>query len=74
MERPMRLLLAVDVDDLDLDFLPHFEHLVGMLDAIPGKLGEVDEAVGAVDVDEGAEIGQAGDAAGVDLAFFQFAR
>jgi len=48
-------LLAVDADDLDLDFLPNFQDLVGVLDAFPGKLGKVHQAVGAVDVDESAE-------------------
>src|ERR671913_419982 len=31
----------------------------------------MDEAIGAVDIDEGAEIGEAGDAACIDLALFQ---
>ncbi len=65
------LLLFVDADDLDLDFLPHLEHFGGVLDALPGNLGEVHQAVRAVDVDKSAEISQAGDAAGANFALGQ---
>jgi hypothetical protein len=66
-------LFAVNVDDLDVDFLTDFEHFLGMCDMVPGDFGEVDETIGSVDVDEGAEVCEAGDATGVGLAFFQFA-
>ena len=39
--------------------------------ALPGELREVDEAVGAADVHEDAEVADAGDAAGTDVAFLQ---
>ena len=65
-------LLAVDGDDLDFDILTDLEHFAGVIDPVPGDLGEVDEAVGAVDVDESAKFSQAGDAPGADFAFFEF--
>src|SRR5574341_260582 len=68
---PDAFLLTVNVDDLDLDLLPHLQHLARMLHAIPRKLGEMNQAVGAIDVDEGPKIGEAGHAARVDLADFQ---
>ena len=64
-------LLAIDVDDLDLHFLTDLEHLRRVLDAFPGDLGQVHQTVGAVDVDEGAKIGQAGNLAGIDFTFLQ---
>jgi hypothetical protein len=65
-------LVAVNIDNFDPDFLPDFEDFAGMLDTFPGEFREVNEAVRAVDVDEGAEIGQTGDTASVGLANFQF--
>ena len=42
-----------------------------MLDLTPGQLGQVDQAVGAAEVDERAEVGQAGHAAVANLARLQ---
>src|SRR5271157_3650278 len=66
------LLLVVNADDLDFDFLTDFEHLGGVLDAVPGYFGKVHEAIRPVDIDKGTEIGQAGYPPGADLAFVQF--
>ena len=65
------LLLAIDVDHLDLDFLPHFQDLAGMANAVPGELREVHQAVSAVDVDKSPEIRQTGDPAIAYLAFLE---
>ena len=50
------LALAVDVQHFDLDLLADLEHLRGVVDVAPRQLGDVDQPVHAVEVDEGAEI------------------
>src|SRR5690606_9836799 len=65
------LAFLVHADDLDLDFLPDFKDLAGVLDAIPGDLRQVNQAVGTVNVDESAKICQAGHAPRADIAFLQ---
>src|SRR6266403_1552400 len=56
---------GVDVEHLDLDLLPHLEHLRGMRHALgPRHLGDVDQSLDApLDLDEGAVIGEADDLA-----------
>jgi len=61
-------LVAVDGDDLDLDVLPDFENFTGMLNAVPGDFGEMNQTIGAANVDESAKLGQAGNAPGADFA------
>ena len=48
--------LPVDVENLHLDGLADLEHLARMVHVRPGELGDVDQAVHAVEVDEGAEV------------------
>ena len=50
------LALAVDVEHLDLHGLTDLEHLGRMVHVAPGELGDVDQAVHPVEVDEGAEV------------------
>ena len=50
------LAVAVDVEHLDLHRLADLEDLGRVVDVRPGKLGDVDQAVHAVEVDEGAEV------------------
>src|SRR6476469_1005292 len=50
------LALAVDVEHLDLDVLADLEHLGRVVDVRPGALGDMDQAVHPVEVDEGAEV------------------
>ena len=71
MERPMRFLSRSMRDDLDFDFLADLEHFAGMIDAFPGDLGEVHQAISAADVDESAKFSQAGNTPGADIAFVQ---
>src|SRR6266403_2175157 len=56
---------GVDVEHLDLDLLPHLEHLRGMRHALgPRHLGDVDQSLDApLDLDEGAVVGEADDLA-----------
>ncbi len=48
--------VAVDVEHLDLHVLADFENLGRMVDVRPRELGDVDEPVHPVEVDEGAEV------------------
>ena len=57
------LAVAVDVEHLDLDRLADLEHLGRVVDVAPRELGDVDQAVHAVEVDEGAEVDDVGDRA-----------
>jgi hypothetical protein len=63
--------LVVDLDDLDLDLLADVEHLGRMIDAPPGDVGDVQEAVDAAEIDERAVIGDVLDHAVDDLALFE---
>ena len=60
--------VAVDVEHLDLDLLADVEHLGRMVDVAPGELGDVDQPVDPVEVDEGAEVDDVRDRAGDDVA------
>src|ERR1043166_1523917 len=62
------LALAVDVEHLDLHVLADLEHLGRMVDVRPRKLGDVDQPVHAVEVDEGAEVDDVRDLAVDDVA------
>src|ERR1700719_977569 len=63
--------LVVDLDDLDLHLLADIEHLGRMIDAPPGNVGDVQEAVDAAEIDEGAVVGDVLDHAVDDLALFE---
>ena len=63
--------LVVDLDDLDLDLLADIEHLGRVIDAPPGDVGDVQQAVDAAEVDEGAVIGDVLDRAVDDLSLFE---
>ena len=62
------LAVAVDVEHLDLDGLADLEDLGRMVDVRPGELRDVDQAVHAVEVDEGAEVDDVRDLALDDVA------
>ncbi len=50
--------VLVDADDLNLHFLPDFQFIAGMADAVPGDFTQMHQAVRSVDVHESAKIGQ----------------
>src|SRR6202165_1674009 len=52
--------LRIQLDDLDLHVLPNLEHVADVGDTVPGKLGDVDEAVRGAQVDECAVGRQSG--------------
>src|SRR5439155_26047393 len=62
------LLVLVHGQDVDLELLVDVDHLVGVGDAAPAHVGDVQEAVDAAQVDEGAELGDVLDDALADLA------
>src|SRR3954453_8463480 len=62
------LALTVDVEDLHLHVLADLEHLGRMVDVAPRKLGDVNQAVHAVEVDESAEVDDVRDLAVDDVA------
>ena len=57
------LLLLIHREHLHLDLLADLEHLAGMVDAAPGELADMHQAVGAAQIDERAEVGQVADRA-----------
>ena len=65
------LAVAVDVEDLDLHGVADVDDLARVVDVRPRELGDVDEAVDAVEVDEGAEVDDVGDLALDDHARLQ---
>ena len=67
------LLLAVDVEDVDLELLVDLDHVVRVGDAAPAHVGDVQQAVDAAEVDERAELGDVLDDALADLAGLELA-
>ena len=65
------LAVQVDVEHLDLDLLADLDNLGGVVDVLPGELGDVHQAVHAAKVDERAEVDDRGDDALADLALLQ---
>src|SRR3712207_5231014 len=65
------LTVEVDVEDLDGDLLAHLDDLGGVVDVLPGQLGDVHEAVHAAEVDERTEVDDRGDDTLADLAALQ---
>src|SRR5262245_7940468 len=63
--------LVVDLDDLDLHLLADVEHLGRVIDAPPGNVGDVQEAVDAAEVDKGAVVRDVLDHAVDDLTLFE---
>ena len=67
------LFFLVDVEDEDFDFLADLEHFARVAEAAPGHVGDVEQAVHAVEVDERAEIGDVLDRALDRAALFDAA-
>lgn len=74
------LLLVAEADALGLlvvlehghfDLVAHLEHLAGVVEPAPGHVGDVQQAVHAAEVDEGAVLGDVLDGALDQLAFFE---
>ncbi len=65
------LAVHVDVQDLDRDLLADLDDLGGVVDVLPGQLGDVHQAVDATQVHEGTEVDDRGDHAGADLTLLK---
>ena len=52
------LFLAVDVEHLHVEFLAHLDHFARVAEAAPAHVGDVEQAVHAIEVDERAEVGE----------------
>ena len=50
--------VAIDVENLDIDFLSDLDHFAGVAEAAPAHIGDVEETVHAIEIDEGAEVGE----------------
>ena len=61
--------LGIDADDLHLHGLADGQDIGGMIDALPGDVGDMEQAVDAAQIDEGAVIGDVLDHAVNHLAF-----
>ena len=68
------LRLRVDADDLHLHRVADVEDLGRMVDAAPGHVGDVQQAVDAAEVDEGAVVGDVLDETVDHLAFLRGGR
>src|SRR5579871_5444761 len=62
---------VIDLDDLDLHRLADRQDIGRMVDAPPGNVGDVQEAVDAAEIDEGAVVGDVFHDAVDDLAFLE---
>ncbi len=67
------LFFLIDVEDDHFDFLIELDHVAGVVDAAPGHIGDVEEAIDAAEVDERAEVGDVLDGALAGLADGDFA-
>src|SRR5690606_33122587 len=65
------LAVEVDLKDLDGDLLANLDDLRGVLDVLPGQLGDVDETVDAAKVNERTEVDDRRNLALADLALVQ---
>ena len=63
--------LVVDLDDLDLHLLTDVEHLGRVIDAPPGDVGDVQQAVDAAEIHERAVVGDVLHHAVDDLTLFE---
>jgi hypothetical protein len=63
--------LAVELQDAHFDLVADLDHFGRMLDALPGHVGDVQQAVDAAEVDERAVVGEVLDRALDDRAFLQ---
>src|SRR5581483_770840 len=63
--------LVIDLDDLHLHLLTDIEHFGRVIDAPPGNVGDVQQAVDAAEVDERTVVGDVLDHAVDDLTFFE---
>src|SRR5262249_31504037 len=64
-------LVAVDFEDDNLDHLARLQDLGRVGDALPADLADVEQAIDAAEIDEGAKVADVADDAGANLAFLE---
>src|ERR1700683_3669186 len=62
---------AIELEDAHVDLIADLHHLGRMLDALPGHVGDVQQAIDTAEVDEGAVVGQVLDRSAHHRAFLQ---
>ena len=65
------LFLFVVLENLDLDLVADVDQVLGMREASPGHVGDVEQAVEAAEIDESAVLGEVLDHTGEDCALFE---
>ncbi len=63
--------LAIELQDAHIDLIADLDDFGGMLDALPGHVGDVQQAVDAAEIDERAVVGEVLDRAAHHRAFLQ---
>src|SRR5947209_7865830 len=67
------LFFTIDVEHDDVDVLADFKDFRGMADATPTHVGNVEQTIDAVEIDESAEVGNVLDGAFANIARGHFA-
>ena len=65
------LLVFVVLENLDLNLIADVDQILGVSEASPGHVGDVEQAVEAAEIDERAVLGEVLDDSGQDRALFQ---
>src|SRR5208282_917539 len=65
------MFVGVDLDDHGLNLLAHGEHVRRFVDTLPGNFADVQQRIGATDIDKRAVIGEAANFAVYGIAFLE---
>ena len=63
--------VGVQLENFDFEFVANVDHVGGLANAMPAHVGNVQEAIDAIEIEEGAKVGDATDAPFDDIAFFE---
>ena len=63
--------IAVNTDDFDGNFFANLDQVIGVLEVVPAHFAEMDQTICAANIDECAEISNAGDTTCADITFLQ---
>ncbi len=65
------LAVAVNADYFDFDFIANLEHFLRIIDVIVRDFGDMHQAIGSANIDEGAEISQARNPTSTNIALLE---
>ena len=68
------LALVIEAQDVNLNVITDRQHFLRVLNAMPRKFRDMDQAISSAQINERAEVTQAADDTGADLAFLEFAK